>query len=139
MLTYTKCSVKLAYWLVLYNGSITKKISNVKNKNYRESFKYLESGGQARPKSIGFGSRTQSCWILLGSRAQHYGSKEKKLKALGPARGRIHVDGSCSQQEQKLMGPAAARSKAILDLYRTGPNSNGSYWARPNLIYSPWV
>jgi hypothetical protein len=30
--------------------------------------------------------------------------KKKKLKALGHARDKIHADGSCSQQDPRLMG-----------------------------------
>jgi len=44
----------LAYWPAFRSGSITIYFSNIKkNKEYRESFKCLESGGQATPKSIG--------------------------------------------------------------------------------------
>jgi len=33
---------------------------------------------------------------------------------MGPVRDRTHADGSCSQQEPRLMGPATARPKVIL-------------------------
>jgi hypothetical protein len=55
-------------------------------------------------------------WVLLGARP--------------------NANGSCSQQDPKLMGPTVAGSKVILAPSGAGLNSNGSCWVGPNLIYS---
>jgi hypothetical protein len=41
---------------------------------------------------------------------------------MGPAMDITHTNRSCLQQEPRLMGPAAARLKAILGLSGAGPN-----------------
>ena len=75
--------------------------------------------------------------------------KEKQLKALGLARGRTHRWWVLLETGPTLMGSPRNRTqgcwvhpslepKLFWVLLGAGPNSNGSYWAGPHLIYSYW-